>query len=414
MTKRSVCGCMDTKIKKDAYLCKDMRKLSIILGAMLLLLTSCEKEQWQDLSKPFDRVMILYAFGYNNLTVNMERNINEICEGDYVPTLNSRNAILVFAHFTQNPYDYHTPNDSRLIRIYKKDDGKVVRDTLMSISPVSIAIPEVMNTILSHIRENYDSEHYSLVLSGHGTAWLPQGAYDRRDNEYITASMGQERDSHPDGSYTDYFIDIPDFRKSVPMHLDHLILDLCLMGNVESVYEMRYMANEIVASPGQVPTSGFNYNRMAHQLLELKAPSCLGICDDFYQKSKYSSVTISYIRTSRLGELATQCSKLVDRYRDAILALDKSEPQAYCDSEHPWFFDLEDIFIKAGVPDTELAPLNYALRQAVPFQKATNTFFSIRKKHVCGLSMSLPQYIDREDIGYYRNLEWTKAISYLK
>ena len=76
---------------------------------MVSLLASCQKENPIYPDKPYDRVLMLYAFGYVNLTSYIRDNINDLCDADFVPAKNSRNVLLVFEHCTAGYYDFTTP-----------------------------------------------------------------------------------------------------------------------------------------------------------------------------------------------------------------------------------------------------------------------------------------------------------------
>jgi hypothetical protein len=115
----------------------------------------------------------------------------------------------------------------------------------------------------------------------------------------------------------------------------------------------------------------------------------------------------------KLGPIAD----IIKRNRDAIATLaDKMERtyvQKYYQSRysrnHGIFFDLEDIVIKAGVPESELEALSNALEECVTCKFATPTFLKdLEIQHHSGFSMYLTDP-DRTILNsYYSTLEWNK------
>ena len=79
------------------------------------------------------------------------------------------------------------------------------------------------------------------------------------------------------------------------------------------------------------------------------------------------------------------------------------------------FFDLEDIMIKAGVPESELEALSNALEECVTCKFATPTFLTYLKiQHHSGFSMYLPSNGHAELDKFYRTLKWNQATGLVK
>lgn len=404
---------------------KMRKRLLISLSALCLILSSCCKDPQGDPADPdkFDRVMILYCCGYINLSSAIKSNIDQLCEGTYVPKKGSTDAILVFEHCSNGNTDFKTPTDCHLIRIYRNYMGTVVRDTVRTTSPVTNADPAVLQETLSYIKLNYNADHYSMVMNSHGTGWLEQGTYNDSGSDFnfwsvAPLSFAQERTTDSSGKKTDHFIDIPDLAAAIPMHLDNLIFDACLMGNVETVYELRKVASYIVASPTQVQSRGFCYNTIASRLLEEPVSNPKGVCEDYRDQFSsesgwFASCTVSMTNTSQLNSLAAVVKRLQEKYATKVKALSKTSVQVYDNDGAACFFDLEDIYIKAGATSEEIADLQYAVAACVEFKYISDTFFYIKNNHCCGLSMALPQYLDKKT-DFYKTLQWNDAVSLVK
>ncbi len=400
-----------------------MKKVVSILATLSLLLPSCSKENPPVPEKPYDRVLVLYACGFVNLAGYIRNDIEELCTGSYIPEMGSRNAVLVFEHLTAGYADYNTPQASHLIRLYKNGET-VVRDTIWKTNPASTADPDIMECVLQYVKGRFEAEHYNLIFNGHGTAWLPQDCYNTEARTNLIESYSNGEDVSPSSFGQerfrghDYFLDITDMAERIPMHIDNLFFDACLMGNIESLYQLRKVADNIGASPTETQTKGFDYRNVARHLLEEKTPNPAAICAEMHEQYKnesgwYASNSITLVRTSALEKLAGVTASLIDKYRSEIDALSQDEVQTYENDEHPWFFDLEDIFIKAGADNAELLTLTEAVNKCILYRAISPEFFHIKAEHCCGISMALPRYLSDKLTTAYKPLEWNKATGYI-
>ena len=144
----------------------------------LLLMAGCVHRDQYDTGKPFSRVLLLYTAGYNNLSSDIGNNIKEICTTQ-MPLQDGSRALLVFSHQAKTDYDYKTPVQPSLVRLSLDWQGQVVRDTVLTFdSSVSATDPDTFAQVMEFVRTHYESDHYGLIMSSHGTGWMPTGYYD--------------------------------------------------------------------------------------------------------------------------------------------------------------------------------------------------------------------------------------------
>jgi hypothetical protein len=118
--------------------------------------------------------------------------------------------------------------------------------------------------------------------------------------------------------------------------------------------------------------------------------------------------------------LATLCKELFEKYRTEIFELRKENVQGFYRSDRHFFFDLEDILVKAGIDASEKAALKDALDACISYKEASPSFMlgygGFRINTFCGMSMYLPS----SDIrtvrldGFYKTLAWNKATELVK
>ena len=428
------------------------RLLLVLLVSMLAV--SCEGWLCPDKKNNFDRVMILYAAGCNNLNSSIQDNIQELKTG-YIPGKKENKALIVISHSPAGYLQYEPETTPYVIRLYRDKKAGVVADTLLTVAAGKfLTQPSVMKEVLSYVKDKFKSEHYGMVFSSHATGWVPEGYYNNpvsnttgsntswqaqrrhfslpdgavpyyepepEDGPVMVKSIGQE-DTKYEGNKISYELGLSAFTSSIPMHLDYIIFDACLMGCIETAYEMRNVCDKIAFSPAEILEYGLNYDSLAAHLLEGE-PDLSSVCKDYFEKYEKQSdqymrsATITLVDCTKLDRLASICKDLVSAYRIGLATINPSDVQPFFRSYHHWFYDLEDIFVKAGINDTEKANLRSALEACVIYKAATPTFLLYKSgggsgfKINCysGFSMYLPcngnNYLD----DYYKTLAWNKA-----
>lgn len=399
--------------------------LAIICGVG----TSCSKlwpeREWRDKESGYDNVFIHFSLGYNNLTSYLEGNIDEMCSGA-VPGRHDGDVVLVLSHTTARAYDYKTPNRPCLYRVYK-ENGKVVRDTLIRYYEKSIsATAGMLSSVLTYVKNEFPSKSYGLDFTSHGTGWLPEGYdYDPEGDGNVSYSSLSARSFPKEpltksaGMYATYDIfenllfygiEIDDFARAIPMHLDYIIFDACLMGCVEVAYQLKDVCDRIVLSPTEVIARGFDYTNILEHLFNSSGPDLEGVAEDYFKKySENSYASVCIVDCSGMGNLADVCSGIIDSHRSAFRTIDRSKVQKLFYDDKKWYYDLRDIAVNLGAGGEELARLDDALDRCILYEKHTKKFFQLKLENVCGLSMYIPIASSTKLNTFYRRLAWNKA-----
>jgi len=450
--------------------CKNIL-MAIMIAIVGIVLIGCEPDPIPKSKDSFDNVAILYSVGRNNLDNSMLINIDQLASSSYIPGLGDDNVILVVGqHYVVEGYDpsaekYKYTFKGKLydsspvvVRLYKDSQTQmVVRDTVKRFPALSdsgypnlLTEPGFMKEILTYVKDTFKSEKYGMVYSSHGSGWLPQGYYTspssyeksgyslpgRLNNvgaglpegayEYVEPecdpdlpllkSLGSQNFYYKGKAYT-LEMDIRDFAKSFPMHMDYIVFDACLMGGIEVAYELKDVADFLVMSPAEVLGNGFDYFNMAHRFFGNDGLHARMIAEDFFEyynkkTGSSQSATSTFVRTAELENLAGVCKPLFEKYRTQLNSLTSSKVQCYSriDAGKHWFYDLEAMLLRAGINEDEQAELEKALDKAAPYKKSTNQILgTITVRIYSGFSMYLPgdntDYLDT----YYKTLAWNKA-----
>ena len=163
----------------------------------------------------FDQVLIYYGMGYNNLSPNLERNLMDELKSDILPGLHREKAIVAFVHNTATSGDYKTPNAPVLMRFYRDRNGKSAADTLKVYEDMTVsASPESIRRVLNEIQETFPAKHYGLLISSHGSGWLPAG-YSKNSERARTLAIGNQYSSSG-GSVSTQWVTVPELAAAIP------------------------------------------------------------------------------------------------------------------------------------------------------------------------------------------------------
>ena len=375
------------------------------------------------------RVMVMVSAGYNSLRSYLTEDLEELA-GGYLPspgTYAGNDILVVFSRLTEDP--------PALFRLYRGTDGETRRDTLMVWPQGSrMADPAVFREALELVKERFPSKSYGMVFSSHASGWLPAGYYTdpaayeashasyapvRRDWRPVqrefpaidpypaVKSLGQDKDGAVE-------MELKDFARAIPMHLDYILLDACLSGCVEVAYELKDKADLIGFSQTEVLANGFDYTTLTQYLLGTQTDP-VGVCKayfDFYdhQTGQNRSATISVVDLRRIDRLAQVCRQLFGKYQERIQTLPSAYIQGYFRYDRHYFYDLKDILLHVGIEPEEEAELDAALADCIVYKAATEHFLSIDIHTFSGLSMYMPSrgtpFLDRF---YKENMAWNAA-----
>lgn len=395
--------------------------------------------------QPYTRkVMILYSAGFNSLSRYLKEDIDDLCEGWLPRERKSDDVILVYSHQPAKHGQYSEMTQPVLFRIYSQADGTAVRDTLVTYEAGTIsASAGQFNEVLTYVRDNFPAKSYGLLFSSHATGYLPGGFYSKPSDYTFTegimrsASMSGFRAPSPvpyveieqDPSLpavksigqdvhgkVSYEMDIRDFAEAIPMKLDYILFDACLMGGIEVAYELAGKCDKVGFSQAEVLAEGFNYNTLTSHLLGNRSASDpYEVCHDYFvqydtQTGVYRSATISLIDCNMLEDLAMVCQDLFEKYQSRISSMSQAGVQRFYRGSHHWFYDLQSILRNAGMDAAEENVLNAALEKCVLYKGATPSFMEEFTIHTfSGLSMYLPSNGNAELDKYYKTLKWNQA-----
>ena len=444
-----------------------MKHLLKIPAALVILLSmalalSCDKDGYFDInssgkggssynpdtkgrvSPVIERnVLIMISGGRNSLSGYLTTDLEELENSQSPGGKYASGSVLVVISRINSNKSAEAP--AAMYRVYRDKNGDVRRDTLRRWGGYTPLFGEnTLKEALKAVVDEFPGSHYGIVLSSHGTGYLPDGyykdpeAYEREHGATVSSfslkgrrsiigesfppipeypavkAIGQDEDINYSVE-----MELRKFRDAIPCHMDYILFDACLMGGIETAYELRDKADIIGFSPTEILADGFDYKQLTSRLL-FQDPDPVQVCRDYFNQyinpdgnsSGQAYATISVVKTEHLEELASVCRELFEKYREGMNSVNASKVQRYYRMERHFFYDLRDILAKSGASAEDLSTLDQALEKAVIYKDHTEYFFSIPivDKTYSGLSMYLPAkgsaVLDRF---YKENLDWNTA-----
>ena len=438
-----------------------IRTITRFLAAALVMTAAfgCDKNRHntEEPESADRRVLLFYECAFNDIGSYMRRNMEDQQKGlpaGHIPGKYG-DVLLVYSRIAENG---HTPVNSYLRRIYKTSKGKVISDTLKVFGKETIAAsPSTLSAVLNLVKEKFPAKGYGMVVSSHGSGWLPAGYYyspSRFENDHkgevgtsrqgiAAQSVGHPRLPVPEGdlpdtdpfygmtrsigqdytkdSYYGHEMSVSEFVDAIPYHLDYILFDMCYTAGVEMAYALKDKADYLGLSPAEVLGDGmFNYTKITSFLLNRETPDLEGLFKDSFemydkQSGLYRSSTVNLVRTSGLDNLASVCARMINEYSDALADAPVDDIQGYYRQGRHYFYDLVDIFEKCGASKADLEDLDKAVDGCVIYKNSTGQFLEDYDiKAYSGFSMYLPcagtPLLDL----YYRKEVWNNATRLVK
>lgn len=385
---------------------------AIMALAVCLAISSCQKTEEPE-PEVRDRVLLYYAAGFNDLSYALEKDIKELCSIGYIPEKTSGNVLLVFQNLANGSYT--TAVTPTLFRIYRDSNNHIVKEAILTLEAGTLAASvNTIYRILSFVNTTWPSNSYGMIFSSHATGWLPADVKDEPDYSQNSVSPYSIGNEYCPETGVKYEMDLSDFADAIPMHLDYILFDACLMGGVEVAYELKDVCSQIAFSQDEVFADGFDYTTMASYLLASSgAPDLKGVCQAYFEHYNNltglnQSATVSLVNSKGMENLAHVCHKLYSTHRDNLNRINPNTLQSFGkNSGNVYFYDLGDIIKQLNLSDQELKEFESALNNCILYKAHTDNFIGMPITAFCGLSSYCTNKFTYDD--FYKTLAWNQA-----
>lgn len=284
-------------------------------------------------------------------------------------------------------------NDATLYELrYDAILGKAVQEKVKELS-----LPTPYNSALfeSNLREALEfapAEKYALIIGSHGLGWVPKAPstsqtlalrrlglsygdlWKRNENAEMTRHLGDKTPTRYDVT------EIATAIEANNVKFDYILFDACLMGNVESAYDLRHSTKYIIGSPCEVMGYGFPYAKIAKYMFTEGGSNydLDKICSEYVRYYKTEATTpsacVAITDTAELEALA-QAMKAVNK---AGVKSDFSLNNVqYYEGQNPHsFYDLGDMVEQSCADSAVAAAFKTQLDKTVTSRYHTTLFYS--------------------------------------
>ncbi|SFE62751.1 hypothetical protein SAMN05518672_108157 [Chitinophaga sp. CF118] len=356
-------------------------KLALI-SLLLVFFYACKKETADPEPAIPERSVLIYIGANNNLHDDALITMEHIVEGAKSVTGGS---LVVYLK---------TQFNSCLLKI-GTGKSNVRIDTIKQYASGNSSDPDFMRKVIQDARVSAPARSYGLVLWSHATGWEPA-------DKVHTESFGSDDFRE---------MDIKDLKDALPDDWEYIMFDACSMSSVEVVYELKGKSKYILASPSEVLSSSFPYDRILPHLFEqeegLKTVASKFIGYYKEQSDLYASATVALINPKEVERMAALTKELLDRKRPVFpYSLDNVQVMDF-DEGGLVTYDFMD-FLENNYEESDLLALKEQLAKVVLYKDHTDKFFDVPIKSYCGLSIYSPTANDPYT-NYYTTLNWSSA-----
>ena len=257
-----------------------MRSLQYILVIIVSLLSvACGPKPY--IPKPpqgtADHTLVMYLAGNNSLQSYLENNVEDVISSVDASTPSDNGRIVVF--FRPRP----SLGDPLLLQIYYDKKVGAQCDTLRTYpSTISSSDPETLRTVMADVERVAPAKEYSLVFGSHATGWFTKecmsrgslsrplsvgesgddGSFWQKSGDEITRTFGLDGKVDYNGkTIDDPGMDITEIAAVLSgYNVRSLIFDACFMASVEAVYDLRNVADYVIASSAEIMGRGMPYD----------------------------------------------------------------------------------------------------------------------------------------------------------
>lgn len=367
------------------------------------------------------RTLLVYMMAENSLSYYSNEDLTEIKNG--VAGVDDDSRLFVYVDNSDPKllpaiYQYHYSGDSLYEnKVYSFDEDMCSSDTA------------TLGIVLDFILDKYPTEELDLVMWSHADGWL-RGP----DDDTMKRSIGIDNGLNDYGNNTSTTIEMEELAsllKRLPIKVDRIMFDACLMQCVEVAYALRDAVDWVIASPAEIPGPGAPYDKVVPAFFS-NNNGVKGIIDVYrkFYDSQYAGVVLSAVSASHMHELAELTSVYVKKYLAKSNANAYNELMSYIPGgayykkpAYPAYYDMNAV-MKSLLETDEYTAWRTVLDKAVPYLEISKShawYSSIIRSYVnvdvdecSGISMYVPQEAGfcSEFNEKFMTTEWYKAAGF--
>jgi hypothetical protein len=369
----------------------------LLTGAMLLLtvFNACRQEEDAELPTLISYTTLVYMAADNNMGSQVDYTLEQLKSGA------KRGAGTVVVYLDRQD---ETP---RLFTITQRGEEKLLK----TYREGNAASASTLAAIISDVKNLVPADQFGLVVWSHGMGWLPYG-HSSAKSQLLRQSIAfpQTRyvclDQYDGANTSPNVMEVDSLANALPDNVAQYIwFDACLMGSVETLYQLRNKCRYFVASPTEVlseatyDASGIPYSKVLPYMFGGK-DDLMKACGYYMQHYRslrhpiFRSASVTLVDAAGLDSLYGSVSTIFKGNISLLASLDTTGIQGYhTDNEPKVFFDMGEVVKKIGKNSSAYTAFAQQLSRTVLYKDATDQIIdllSIDTSRCSGLSMYIP------------------------
>lgn len=292
-----------------------------------------------------------------------------------------------------------------------------VSQVMEDLGEVNMANPGVLRDFVMWGMKNYPAERYALIMMSHGTGY--------RDGEFAVKAT-----NYDDTGGSMATSAIKDALKNLPFKLDLIDFKACLMGMIETAYEIKDYAKYMTATEEMSWTPCWSAEKVMKELVENPNMSGSDISrrivyhygdymDNDPQHNPHPNATYSAIDLVQVEELAKTLDALAGTMMSGMPAVKPKIKEARAKTQRyhfPWHVDLQHFAgLLAGTTQDETLK-NAALKVVEQNKKAVFAeYHGSKSAGSRGLAIYFPSDYPRggytNSLGFVKNYGWDEFVN---
>ena len=275
-------------------------KQLLLLFCSIAMLLGCSSDEEEEREGLFQRTVLIYISGENNLSSYLRDEIAQMKTGSKGI---GNNALVIYVDDN---------NAQQLPYVARLKEGKTVDSVALFHEDVLSSDPKNMAQVLQYVSTHYPANDYGLVLWGHATGWFME------DSVVYAASRRKaygidDGKNNPNNTNYRRWMNMYSLAKTLeawqqPLHF--IFADCCHFQCIESAYELRNVTNYLIGSPAEIPGDGAPYHTLTKHLFDTTDEFYKSIADTYFSQTINGyHVPLSVISTKHIEQLAWATGK---------------------------------------------------------------------------------------------------------
>ena len=412
-----------------------MKKLVLFFFTIIAFsLVSCHENDEPEPQKEWpesDHTYLIYMIGDNSLYDWCKRNTESAIKGllESETPLN----LVIYKDSWEASADGIDNGKPVLFRLKRNFIDKQKVDTIMIHQfekDHNSADPEIMQTIINEAFAACPATIKGLEIWCHGLGWAPSYKYQP------TKATAETRAAQWVGPDDDRYIEIWELRKALKKcpHFNYIAFDACNMAQAEVAYELKEIADYMLACPTEIMAAGLPYTDMIQILSGVNNANSLPLCFPeityaFQQQASYSGGgTFSILDLKAITDLHHAYKTLLAVSSERLQKLEEM-PYSYLNSFQEFgrgaismgalnlFFDMLTVadFLADNQPDLPAyVQVKRAISETVLYEYHSDSFLDFKNITCCGIGVGVPEIFTTtlgsgpKLLSAYNELQWSK------